>query len=188
LKKSEARVHILEGYKIALDNIDEVIKVIKTSETDEIAKKTLMDRFFLSQIQAESILELKLRRLTGLERSKIEEELKSLLELIEELKSILASEEKVLNIIKQELLDIKNRYSDDRRTSIDMTAIDYIEDESLIPNENIVISLTSKGYIKRTTSETYKIQNRGGVGVKGMSTNEEDYVEFNVSWLCIIIY
>ncbi len=100
LKKSEARVHILEGYKIALDNIDEVIKVIKTSETDEIAKKTLMDRFFLSQIQAESILELKLRRLTGLERSKIEEELKSLLELIEELKSILASEEKVLNIIK----------------------------------------------------------------------------------------
>ena len=178
LKKSEARVHILEGYKIALDNIDEVIKVIKTSETDEIAKKTLMDRFFLSQIQAESILELKLRRLTGLERSKIEEELKSLLELIEELKSILASEEKVLNIIKQELLDIKNRYSDDRRTSIDMTAIDYIEDESLIPNENIVISLTSKGYIKRTTSETYKIQNRGGVGVKGMSTNEEDYVEY----------
>ena len=168
LKKSEARVHILEGYKIALDNIDEVIKVIKTSETDEIAKKTLMDRFFLSQIQAESILELKLRRLTGLERSKIEEELKS----------ILASEEKVLNIIKQELLDIKNRYSDDRRTSIDMTAIDYIEDESLIPNENIVISLTSKGYIKRTTSETYKIQNRGGVGVKGMSTNEEDYVEY----------
>ena len=178
LKKSEARVHILEGYKIALDNIDEVIKVIKTSETDEIAKKTLMDRFFLSQIQAENILELKLRRLTGLERSKIEEELKSLLELIEELKSILASEEKVLNIIKQELLDIKNRYSDDRRTSIDMTAIDYIEDESLIPNENIVISLTSKGYIKRTTSETYKIQNRGGVGVKGMSTNEEDYVEY----------
>ena len=178
LKKSEARVHILEGYKIALDNIDEVIKVIKTSETDEIAKNTLMDRFFLSQIQAESILELKLRRLTGLERSKIEEELKSLLELIEELKSILASEEKVLNIIKQELLDIKNRYSDDRRTSIDMTSIDYIEDESLIPNENIVISLTSKGYIKRTTSETYKIQNRGGVGVKGMSTNEEDYVEY----------
>ena len=178
LKKSEARVHILEGYKIAIDNIDEVIKVIKTSETDEIAKKTLMDRFFLSQIQAESILELKLRRLTGLERSKIEEELKSLLVLIEELKSILASEEKVLNIIKQELLDIKNRYSDDRRTAIDMTAIDYIEDESLIPNENIVISLTSKGYIKRTTSETYKIQNRGGVGVKGMSTNEEDCVQF----------
>ena len=178
LKKSEARVHILEGYKIAIDNIDEVIKVIKTSETDEIAKKTLMDRFFLSQIQAESILELKLRRLTGLERSKIEEELKSLLVLIEELKSILASEEKVLNIIKQELLDIKNRYSDDRRTAIDMTAIDYIEDESLIPNENIVISLTSKGYIKRTTSEIYKIQNRGGVGVKGMSTNEEDCVQF----------
>ena len=177
LKKSEARVHILEGYKIALDNIDEVIKVIKTSETDEIAKKTLMDRFFLSQIQAESILELKLRRLTGLERSKIEEELKSLLELIEELKSILASEEKVLNIIKQELLDIKNRYSDDRRTSIDMTAIDYIEDESLIPVENVVITLTNKGYIKRLPADTYKTQNRGGMGVKGMATNEEDFVE-----------
>ena len=177
LKKSEARVHILEGYKIALDNIDEVIKVIKTSETDEIAKKTLMDRFFLSQIQAENILELKLRRLTGLERSKIEEELKSLLELIEELKSILASEEKVLNIIKQELLDIKNRYSDDRRTSIDMTAIDYIEDESLIPVENVVITLTNKGYIKRLPADTYKTQNRGGMGVKGMATNEEDFVE-----------
>ncbi len=178
LKKSEARVHILEGYKIALDNIDEVIRIIKSAETDEIAKKTLMDRFFLSQIQAESILELKLRRLTGLERSKIEEELKALMALIDELKSILASEEKVLNIIKQELTDIKNKYSDERRTSIDMTAIDYIEDESLIPNENIIISLTSNGYIKRTSSDTYKIQNRGGVGVKGMSTNEEDYVQY----------
>lgn len=178
LKKSEARVHILEGYKIALDNIDEVIRIIKSAETDEIAKKTLMDRFFLSQIQAESILELKLRRLTGLERNKIEEELKALMALIDELKSILASEEKVLNIIKQELTDIKNKYSDERRTSIDMTAVDYIEDESLIPNENIIISLTSNGYIKRTSSDTYKIQNRGGVGVKGMSTNEEDYVQY----------
>ena len=178
LKKSEARVHILEGYKIALDNIDEVIKIIKSAETDEIAKKTLMDRFFLTQIQAESILELKLRRLTGLERSKIEEELSNLMKLIEELRAILASEQKVLNIIKEELLDIKNRYADERRTDIDMTAIDYIEDESLIPNENVIISLTHKGYIKRVLADTYKIQNRGGVGVKGMSTNEEDYVEY----------
>ena len=178
LKKSEARVHILEGYKIALDNIDEVIKIIKNAETDEIAKKTLMDRFFLTQIQAESILELKLRRLTGLERSKIEEELSNLMKLIEELRAILASEQKVLNIIKEELLDIKNRYADERRTDIDMTAIDYIEDESLIPNENVIISLTHKGYIKRVLADTYKIQNRGGVGVKGMSTNEEDYVEY----------
>ena len=178
LKKSEARVHILEGYKIALDNIDEVIKIIKNAETDEIAKKTLMDRFFLTQIQAESILELKLRRLTGLERSKIEEELSNLMKLIEELRAILASEQKVLNIIKEELLDIKNRYADERRTDIDMSAIDYIEDESLIPNENVIISLTHKGYIKRVLADTYKIQNRGGVGVKGMSTNEEDYVEY----------
>ena len=137
-----------------------------------------MDRFFLTQIQAESILELKLRRLTGLERSKIEEELSNLMKLIEELRAILASEQKVLNIIKEELLDIKNRYADERRTDIDMTAIDYIEDESLIPNENVIISLTHKGYIKRVLADTYKIQNRGGVGVKGMSTNEEDYVEY----------
>lgn len=178
LKKSEARVHILEGYKIALDNIDEVIKIIKNAETDEIAKKTLMDRFFLSQIQAESILELKLRRLTGMERSKIEEETANLMKLIEELKSILASEQKVLNIIKEELLDVKNRFADERRTSIDMTAIDYIEDESLIPNDHVIVSLTHNGYIKRVLADTYKIQNRGGVGVKAMSTNEEDYVEY----------
>ena len=178
LKKSEARAHILEGYKIALDNIDEVIKIIKTAENDDVAKKTLMDRFFLSLIQAENILELKLRRLTGLERSKIEDELNNLLAFIEELKSILASEQKVLNIIKTELLEIKNKYADERRTDIDMTAIDYIEDESLIPNEHIVVSLTNKGYIKRVIADTYKIQNRGGVGVKGMSTNDEDCVQY----------
>ncbi len=177
LNKSEARVHILEGYKIALDNIDAVIKIIRESETDDIAREALMNRFNLTQIQADSILELKLRRLTGLERSKIEEELKNLLELIEELKSILASEQKVLEIIKNELLEIKNKYSDERRTTIDMTAIDFIDDESLIPVEDLVITLTNKGYIKRITSETYKTQNRGGVGIKGMSTNEEDFVE-----------
>ncbi len=178
LNKSENRVHILEGYKIALDNIDEVIRIIKNAETDEIAKNTLIERFNLSLIQAESILELKLRRLTGLERSKIDEELAALLKVIADLKDILASEARVLQIIKDELTEIKNKYSDDRRTTIDMTAIDFIEDESLIPQENIIVSLTNKGYIKRNNVDNYKLQNRGGVGVKGMSTNEEDFVEY----------
>ena len=177
LKKSEARVHILEGYKIALDNIDAVIKIIRESETDDIARNALMENFSLTQIQADSILELKLRRLTGLERAKIEEELANLLKLIEELKSILASEQKVLEIIKQELTDIKNRYADERRTSIDMTAIDYIDDESLIPVDELVVTLTNKGYIKRVESDTYKAQNRGGVGIKGITTTDEDFVE-----------
>ena len=177
LEKDEKRVHILEGYKIAQDNIDEVIKIIKAAPSDVEAKAKLIDRFSLSEVQADSILELKLRRLTGLEREKIEAELAALLKEIEELKAILASEAKVLEIIKNELLDIKKKYSDDRRTTIDMTAIDYIEDESLIPVEDIVITITNKGYIKRVTSETYKSQNRGGVGIKGMSTTEEDFVE-----------
>ena len=181
LNKSEAKVHILEGFKIALDNIDEVIKIIKESETDLEAKKILMSRFGLSEIQSDNILELKLRRLTGMERSKIEEELANLLKVIEELRSILASDQKVLNIIKEELLDIKHKFADERRTSIDMTAIDYIDDESLIPVENLVITLTNKGYIKRVAIDTYKSQNRGGVGIKGMSTNEEDFVENIIS-------
>ncbi len=177
LNKSENRVHILEGFKIALDNIDEVIKIIKESETDQDAKSSLINKFKLSEIQADSILELKLRRLTGLERNKIEDELANLLKLIAELKSILASEEKVLEIIKNELLEIKKKYADDRRTTIDMTAVDYIDDESLIPVEDIIITITNKGYIKRLTSETYKTQNRGGVGIKGMTTTDEDVVD-----------
>ena len=181
LDKAEKRVHILEGYKIALDNIDEVIKIIKNAESDVVAKQQLMNRFGLSDIQSDAILEMKLRRLTGLERNKIEEELKELLKLIEELKSILESNEKVLNIIKEELLAIKDKYGDERRTNIDMTAIEYIEDESLIPVEDIVITLTNKGYIKRMTTETYRSQNRGGVGIKGMSTNEDDFVENIIS-------
>ena len=177
LKKSENRVHILEGYKIALDNIDEVVKIIRGAETDQEARETLMNRFGLTQIQADSILELKLRRLTGLERSKIEEELANLLVLIDKLRAILADEKLVLNIIKEELQEIKDKYGDDRRTTIDMTAIDYIEDESLIPEEDIIITITNKNYIKRITTDTYKTQNRGGVGIKGMSTNDEDFVE-----------
>ncbi len=181
LNKCEARVHILEGLKIALDNIDEIIKIIKSSKTDDIAKEQLMSKFALDVIQCEAILEMKLRRLTGLEKDKIENELKDLLQRIEELKSILASEQKVLDIIKQELIEIKNKYADDRRTNIDMTAIDYIEDESLIPVEDIIITLTNNGYIKRVNSENYKSQNRGGVGIKGMATNEEDFVKNMIS-------
>ena len=174
LDKDEKRVHILEGYKIAQDHIDEVVSIIRNAESDTEAKEKLMSRFGLSDVQADAILELKLRRLTGLERGKIEAELSNLLIEIEELKSILASEEKVLNIIKTELLEIKNRFADDRRTHIDMTAVDYIDDESLIPEENIVITLTKKGYIKRLPVDTYKTQHRGGVGIKGMSVNDED--------------
>lgn len=177
LEKAEKRVHILEGYKIALDNLDAVINIIRNAKDDETAKHELMTKFSLDDVQAESILELKLRRLTGLERSKIEEELNDLLKLIDELKGILASDAKIYEIIKQELLEIKAKYADERRTEIDMTAIDYIDDEALIPEENIVVALTNKGYIKRTTSDTFKSQNRGGVGVKGMTTNEEDFVE-----------
>ena len=181
LKKAEARVHILEGLKIALDHLDEVIKVIRESNTDEVAKSELIRRFGLDEIQADAILEMKLRRLTGIERDKIEAELQSLLDAIKEYKAILASDEKVLGIIKDELLEIKAKYADERRTNIDMTAIEYIEDESLIPEENIMIALTNKGYIKRTTTDTFKSQNRGGVGVKGMGTNEEDFVEHLLS-------
>ena len=177
LNKAEARVHILEGYKIALNNIDDFIKIIRESETDIIAKEKLISKYSLTEIQADAILELRLRRLTGLEREKIESELQELLEKIKYYKEILSSEEKVLEIIKTELLEIKERYADERRTHIDMTAIDYIEDESLIPVENIVVTLTNKGYIKRMTSETYKSQNRGGKGIKGMTTTEEDFVE-----------
>ena len=181
LDKAEKRVHILEGYKIALDNIDEVIKIIKESKADADAKAKLMSRFGLSEVQTDNILELKLRRLTGLEREKIEEELNALHIEIDRLRGILADNNKILNIIKEEMLEIKQKYSDERRTKIDMTAIDYIEDESLIPEENVLIVLTHNGYIKRTTSDTFKAQNRGGVGIKGMSTNDEDFVEHMIN-------
>lgn len=177
LDKAEKRVHILEGLKIALDNIDEVIKIIRNAKSDEEAKEKLMSRFALTGVQADAILEMKLRRLTGLERDKVESELKELLAAIEEYKSILASEEKIYDIIKKELLEIKEKYSDERRTHIDMTAIDYIEDESLIPEENSIITLTNKNYIKRLSTDTYRTQNRGGMGIKGITTNIEDFVE-----------
>ncbi len=176
LDVAEKRVHILEGLKIALDNIDEVIKLIRASKSDEEAREGLMKNFNLTEVQANAILEMRLRRLTGLEREKIENELNDLLKLIEELKAILASDEKILEVIKNELLEIKQKYGDERRTNIDMTAIEYIEDESLIPEEDIIVTLTNNGYIKRLRTDTYRTQNRGGVGIKGMSTNEEDFV------------
>ena len=177
LDVAEKRVHILEGLKIALDHIDAVIKLIRGSKTDEEARSGLINQFGLTEIQANSILEMKLRRLTGLEREKIENELNELLKTIEKLKEILSSDENILKVIKDELLEIKDKYADERRTNIDMTAIEYIEDESLIPVEDIIVTLTNKGYIKRMKSDTYRAQNRGGVGIKGMSTNEEDFVE-----------
>ena len=177
LKRYKDRLHILDGLKIALDNIDRVIKIIRESADDDEAKAGLMSNFALSEVQSQAILDMRLKRLTGLEKSKIEEEIAELEKLVKELEEILASEEKILEVIKTEMLEIKDKYADERRTHIDMTAVDYIEDESLIPVENVVITLTNNGYIKRLPADTYKTQNRGGMGVKGMATNEEDFVE-----------
>ncbi|MFI3260781.1 MAG: DNA gyrase subunit A [bacterium] len=177
LGKAEDRVHILEGLRIALDNIDEVIRIIRAASNDEEAKNNLMSSFKLSEIQANAILEMRLRRLTGLERAKIEDEIAELMKKIEYLRSLLADDAKILGVIKEELLEIKSKFNDERRTKIDMTAIEYIEDESLIPEENVIIMLTKAGYVKRTNPEAFKTQNRGGVGIKGMSTNDEDIVE-----------
>ena len=183
LEKAEARAHILEGLKIALDNIDAIVQLLKRSESDEVATKEMIETFNLSEIQAKAILEMRLRRITGLERDKIEDELKELSIQIEDYKDILAKEERILQIIKDELVEIRDKYGDERRTDIDMTAIDFIEDESLIPVEDIIVMLTNKGYIKRLPANTYRTQNRGGVGIKGMTTNEEDFPETIISML-----
>ncbi len=177
LDKDEKRVHILEGLKIALDNIDEVIKIIRGALDDDEAKAKLMAKFGLSEAQTMAILEMRLRRLTGLERDKIESELADLLKEIAELRALLADPKKIDAVIKGELTEIKNKYGDERRTKIDLTAVDYIEDESLIPNEDVLLVLTDKGYIKRTTSDTFKAQHRGGKGIKGMQTNDGDFVK-----------
>lgn len=176
LNKAEARAHILEGLRIALDNIDEVINIIRSSKTTEIAKNTLIERFQLSEKQAQAILEMRLRRLTGLERDKIEEEFAELMKLIDYLNSILASEEKLLSVIKDELIEIKNRYNDERRTSIEKVVND-IDIEDLIQEEDVVITLTHSGYIKRISADTYSSQRRGGRGIQAMSTKEDDFVE-----------
>jgi DNA gyrase subunit A len=177
LRKAEARAHILDGLRIALDHLDEVINLIRSSQTTDIAKEGLMSRFNLSEKQAQAILDMRLQRLTGLEREKIEEEYQGLVKLIAELKAILADEEKVLEIIRGELLEIKERFNDKRRTEIVAGGIENIEDEDLIPRENIVITLTHNGYIKRLPVSTYRAQKRGGRGIQGMGTNEDDFVE-----------
>jgi DNA gyrase subunit A len=175
LRKAEARAHILEGLRVALDNLDEVISLIRNSRTTEIAREGLMTRFELSHDQAQAILDMRLQRLTGLEREKIEEEYQELMKKIAEYKEILANEQLVLNIISEELTEIKERFGDERRTEI-TAAEDEILDEDLIPQEDVVITITHSGYIKRLPVTTYRSQKRGGKGVIGMDTKEDDFV------------
>ncbi len=176
LKKAEARAHIVEGLRIALDHIDEVIKIIRASENDASAKLSLMNSFGLSDIQAQAILDMRLKRLTGLERDKLDEEYKNLIKEINRFKEILASDRLIYNIIKEELLDIKDRYGDRRRTRI-IPSSGEINIEDMIKEEDIVITLTHFGYIKRMPQDTYKIQRRGGRGIIGLTTRDEDFVE-----------
>lgn len=176
LRKAKERAHILEGYKIALDNIDEVIATIRASKTTDVAEKALMTKFKLSEIQAKAILAMQLRRLTGLERQAIEDELNELLKLIARLEEILASEQEILNIIKTELLEMKEKYGDDRRSKIINHELGKFSDEELIPEEDSVILLTAENYVKRTLVSEYRRQNRGGKGKRGMTVKEEDVI------------
>lgn len=175
LKKAEDRAHILDGLKRALSQIDAIINLIRTSRTTEIIQQRLMNEFNMSDRQAKAIREMQMQRLAGLEREKIENELDELLKLIDDLNDILNNEKRVLEIIETELLQIKTKYADKRRTEIIQGTFD-LEDEDLIPMEDVIISLTTNGYIKRIPVDTYKTQNRGGKGIKGMSTNEDDLV------------
>ena len=176
LKKAEARLHILEGFRIALDNIDEIVRIIKQAKDDASARAALMENFGLSEIQTNAILDMKLRSLTGLSREKIEEEYKSLVELIKKLKDILANEELILGIIKEELLQIKQTYGDERKTIITHGDTDF-EVENLIKEEDNVITITHFGYVKRISVDAYRSQKRGGKGITAMGTREEDFVE-----------
>ncbi|MDK8181216.1 DNA gyrase subunit A [Paenibacillus sp. UMB4589-SE434] len=175
LKKAEARAHILEGLRIALDHLDEIIALIRASRNDEEARNGLIERFSLSYEQAQAILDMRLRRLTGLEREKIEEEYNEIMKKIAEYREILASEQLVLNIIHDELEEVKEKYGDERRTEI--TFGDDILDEDLIPREDVIITITHSGYIKRLPATTYRSQKRGGRGVVGMGTKDDDFVE-----------
>lgn len=177
LKKAKARAHILEGLKIALDHIDEVIATIRASKTTEIAEAALREKFGLSEIQAKAILAMQLRRLTGLEREAIEEELAALLKLIGELEAILADENEILRIIKEELLEMKEKYGDERKSKIINHELGKFSDEELIPEEESVILLTTENYIKRTLLTDYRRQNRGGKGKRGMTTKEKDIID-----------
>ncbi|MGV3128102.1 DNA gyrase subunit A [Staphylococcus simulans] len=176
LKKAEDRAHILEGLRIALDHIDEIITTIRESETDKVAMERLQERFELSERQAQAILDMRLRRLTGLERDKIESEYNDLIAYIEELRAILADEEKLLQLVRDELIDVRERFGDERRTEIQLGGLDQIEDEDLIPEEQIVITLSHNNYIKRLPVSTYRSQNRGGRGIQGMNMLDEDFV------------
>ncbi|WP_373626407.1 DNA gyrase subunit A [Listeria monocytogenes] len=181
LRKAEARAHILEGLRIALDNIDAIIKLIRGSKTSDVAKEGLMTQFNLSDKQAQAILDMRLQRLTGLEREKIEEEYQNLVALINDLKAILADAERILEIIREELEEIKVKYADKRRTEILAGDLVSLEDEDLIPEEEVAITLTKRGYIKRLPLSTYRSQRRGGRGIQGMSTHEDDFVEHLVA-------
>ena len=176
LNKAEERAHILEGLLIALDNIDEVIRIVRGSRTTQDAKQQLMERFGLSDPQAQAIVDMRLRALTGLEREKLENEYKELEARIAELKAILADEKKLLGVIKEEMQAISDKYGDDRRTSIGFDEFDMCA-EDLIPNEETIVAMTHLGYIKRMSKDNFKSQNRGGKGIKGMQTIDEDYIE-----------
>ncbi|MBA3757907.1 DNA gyrase subunit A [Candidatus Saccharibacteria bacterium] len=181
LRKAKERAHILEGLKIALDNIDEVIKTIRASQTSEEAQNNLIKTFKLTPIQAQAILSMQLRKLTGLERKEIETELQNLLVLISKLEDILASEQKILKIIKAELLAMKEQFGDERRTKVVPHELGKMSDEDLVPDEQVVVTLTSANYIKRTSIADYKRQGRGGKGRRGMVTREEDVIEHVVN-------
>lgn len=176
LKKAEDRAHILEGFRIALDHIDAIIALIRASRNDEEAMQGLMEQFALSEVQAKAILQMQLRRLTGLERDKIETEYNELLATIADLRDILANESRIHEIIRQELSEVKEKYGDERRTEISDSGME-MDDEDLIPVEDVVITMSTSGYIKRAPVDTYKTQQRGGRGVKGMSLNEDDVIE-----------
>ncbi len=176
LNKAEERAHILEGLRIALDNIDEVIKILRNSKTTDIAKETLMTRFGLSDRQSQAILDMRLRRLTGLEREKLEEEYNELMKVIARLREILSDEKILMGVIKEELLEVKRKYSDERRTAIEKSD-DDIDIEDLIQEQEVVITLTNSGYIKRISADTYSAQRRGGKGIQAMTTKENDFVE-----------
>jgi DNA gyrase subunit A len=181
LRKAKERAHILEGLKIALDHIDEVIKTIRASQTSEEAQKNLIKQFGLSEIQARAILAMQLRTLTGLERDKIEGELAALMKLIGELEAILADEKEILKIVKDEMLDLKKRYGDERRTRVVPQELGKLSDEDLVPDEQVVVTLTSANYVKRCPIAEYKRQGRGGKGRRGMTTREEDVIEHLVN-------
>ena len=176
LAEAEKRAHILEGYLIALDHLDEVIALIRNSKDPEVAKVGLMEKFALSEIQSKAILEMRLQRLTGLEREKIQQEYKEVMELIGQLKEILGSEAKRMEIIKTELTEMRERYGDERRTTV-VASDDDITVEDMIPNEEMVITISNQGYVKRTLLSEYRTQGRGGVGSKGVSTKEDDFTE-----------